>query len=135
MSVANPRVVLIGFEPVVHDLLLDRLRADFANFIGATGLDEALSAARGATAADRLLIDTDGCPQEPAGVIAKLRLVSAAPIVVLSATVAPGSATASAFLQAGASALVAKPAGALPLAWHGEAGEPLLRALREALTR
>ncbi len=132
---ANTCVVLIGFEPVMHDLLLDRLQADFLKLTAAIGLDAALSAARGATAADRLLIDIDGCPQEPAGVIAKLRLVSAAPIIVLSATVAPGSANASAFLQAGASALVTKPAGALPLVWSGEAGEPLLHALREALTR
>ncbi|WP_156995298.1 response regulator [Elstera litoralis] len=119
----------------MHALLLDRLQGEFELLASATSVDAALAAARGAAATDRILIDTDSLPQDPATVIAKLALLGPAPILALSSAAAPGSATASALLRAGATALVAKPAGPLPLIWEGEDGAPLVQTLREALTR
>lgn len=135
MSVLNPRLVLIGFEPVLHALLLDRLQGEFEILASALSVDAGLAAARGAAVTDRILIDTDSAPQDPASLIAKLALVGPAPILALSSAAAPGSASASALLQAGATALVPKPAGPLPLLWETDGGAPLVQALREALTR
>lgn len=131
----NPRLVLIGFEPVLHALLLDRLQEEFDILASALSVDAGLAAARGAAVTDRILIDTDSAPQDPASLITKLALVGPAPILALSSAAAPGSAFANALLQAGATALVAKPAGPLPLLWETDNGAPLIQALREALTR
>lgn len=131
----NPRLVLIGFEPVLHTLLWDDLRAEFEILAASASVDAALAAARGAAAADRILIDTDSAPQDAATLVAKLTLVSPAPVVVLSSAAAPGSVLAVALLAAGAAALVAKPGGSLPLVWAADGDGAFLGAVREALAR
>lgn len=131
----NPRLVLIGFEPVLHTLLWDDLRAEFEILAASASVDAALAAARGAAAADRILIDTDSAPQDAATLVAKLTLVSPAPVVVLSSAAAPGSALAVALLTAGAAAVVAKPGGSLPLVWTADGDGAFLGAVREALAR
>lgn len=125
----SSRLVLISCEPVLHDLLVDRLQGDFQIVVAARSLDDALAVARSASA-DVILFDADLAKGEPADLIAKLTLVSAAPIVALSAHAPPGSVESAGILAAGARAIVAKPAGPLPLDLTGNLGETLVSSLQ-----
>jgi chemotaxis response regulator CheB len=120
---------LIGCEPVLHDLLADRLGEVFQIVGTASNADDALLVAR-STAADVVLFDTDLWKSNPAELVAKLSLVSAAPLVALSARAAAGGAASAALLTAGAVAVVAKGSGQLPLDLVDGVGERLISTLK-----
>jgi two-component system chemotaxis response regulator CheB len=125
------RLVLIGCEPVLHDLLTERLRDSFEIVGTARTGSEALQIVRSA-AADVVLLDADLPTGDPADLIAKLALVGAAPLVALSAHAAPGAPAGAALLMAGARAIVAKTAGPLMLDLEEEMGTTLVAALNSA---
>lgn len=125
------KLVLIAFEPVLHDLLAERL-CELFHIVGAPrGPDEALKLVR-TIAADVLLVDADLPNGEAGDLVAKLSLVGQLPIIALSADAAPGGTGRAALLLAGADAVLAKPAGPLPLSLDGRLGDLLESALREA---
>jgi len=122
------KLVLVGCEPVLHDLLADRLRNAF-EIVGAARTEaEALEIVRSA-AADVVLLYADLSTGEPADLVAKLALVGAAALVALSGHAAPGAPGGAALLMAGARALVAKTAGPLPLDLEADLGTTLVATL------
>lgn len=112
--VSQPKLILVGFEPVLHHLLLDRLAADFAIAGAASTAAAALLLVR-ERSADVVLIDADSAGAGAADVISKLSLAGPAPIIALSASTAPAFLDATVLLAAGAQAVSHKPAGTLPL--------------------
>jgi DNA-binding NarL/FixJ family response regulator len=124
------RLVLIAFEPVLHELLSRRLGNAFQIVGAARTPIEALAVAR-ATSADAILVDADLTEGEPTDLVAKLVLVGAAPIVALSARAAPGRWEAAELLAAGARAVLHKTAGPLPLDLATELGDRLTATLRQ----
>jgi CheY-like chemotaxis protein len=128
---AMPRLLLIGEEPVLHALLCDRLGGAFDVTGQPGGHAEALAVAR-RTDADAVLIDADMKSADPPAVVAGIVLVCASPVVALSAAAGPGSVAAAALFQAGAHAVLHKPAGRLPLDLGGSFGERLTAKLLQA---
>ena len=122
------RLVLVGCEPVLHDLLADRLRDAFEIVGAARTAAEALEVVR-CVAADVVLLDADLPTGEPADLVAKLALAGVVPLVALSGHAAPGAPAGAALLMAGARAIVAKTAGPLPLDLEGDMGTALVATL------
>src|SRR5580765_2009323 len=122
------RLVLVGCEPVLHDLLADRLRDTFEIVGAARTAAEALEVVRSA-AADVVLLDADLPTGEPADLVAKLTLAGPAPLVALSGHAAPGAPGGAALLMAGARAIVAKTAAPLPLDLEDDMGTALVATL------
>ncbi len=127
----SPRLVLIGCEPVLHDLLAERLGEAFEIVGRASSADDALLVAR-STPADVVLFDADLWKTDAATLVAKLTLVCAAPVVALSSRAAPGGKGCGALLDAGARAVVAKGSGQLPLDLIAGVGEALVATLTRA---
>ncbi len=127
------RLLLVCCEQTLSHLLRDRLAGAF-NVVGtATTPDEAIATAR-SVEADVILFDADLWNVEAVDLIAKLSLVSAAPILALSSHAAPGSLAGVAMLESGARSVVPKGRGQLPLDLSGERGEMLVAALTRAAT-
>lgn len=124
----SPRLVLIGCEPVLHDLLAERLGEVFAIVGRASSPDDALLVVR-STASDLVLFDADLWKTDAAALVSKLVLAGAAPVVALSARATPGGPGATALLNAGARAVVAKGTGQLPLDLIDGVGEALVTTL------
>lgn len=129
----SPRLVLIGCEPVLHDLLAERLGEAFEIVGRASSADDALLVVR-STPADVVLLDTDLWKTDPAALVSKLALVGAAPVVALSSRAAPGGKGCDALLGAGARAVVAKGAGQLPLDLIEGVGEALVATLTRVIS-
>jgi DNA-binding NarL/FixJ family response regulator len=123
-----PKLIMIGFEPILHHLLRHRLEVDFAIVGAAWTAAEALALARDRFA-NVVLIDADSAGTRAADLIAKLSLVGRAPIVALSACAAPAKLDTAALLAAGARAIVHKAAGSLPLDLPNGLGERLITVL------
>jgi CheY-like chemotaxis protein len=127
------RLLLIGDEPVLHELLRGRLAGLF-DVWGETGDHaSALDVAR-LTEAEVVLVDADLKDTDPAELVAGLVLLCAAPVVVLTAAAGPGSAAAAALFLGGAHAVLHKPAGRLPLDLAGDFGDALVAILQQAAT-
>jgi chemotaxis response regulator CheB len=125
-----PRLLLIGDEPILHDLLRRRLNIPFHVSGEPCSHAAALAMARQADV-DVVLVDADLGEADPTEVVAGLTLVCAAPVVAVSSTAGPGSAIAVALLQAGARAVLHKPAGRLPLDLDGAFGGILTATLQQ----
>ena len=125
-----PKLILIGFEPIFHNLLSGRLGTDFAIVGAARTAAEALALARDRFA-NVVLVDADSVGTRAADLVSKLSLVGRAPIVVLSATAAPAQPETAALLAAGAGAVVHKTAGSLPVDLDHGLGERLITTLRQ----
>ena len=113
------RLLLIGDDPVLHELLQGRLWETFDVMGETDGHAAALAAARLARV-DILLVDADLKDTDPADLVAGLTLICAAPLVALSAAAAPGTPAATALYRAGAHTVLHKPAGRLPLDLTGD---------------
>jgi CheY-like chemotaxis protein len=125
------RLILIGFEPLLHELLAQRLGDEFDLVGTALSAADAIAVAR-THQADAILVDADAAGDHPDDLIAKLSLLNRAPIVALAATAGAGKADMAALLAAGAHAVLPKPAGPLPLDLEGGLGERMVRLLRQA---
>ena len=125
-----PKLILVGFEPILHHLLSCRLGTDFAIVGAARTAAEALAIARDKFA-NVVLVDTDSVGTRATDLVSKLSLVGRAPIVVLSATAAPAKPETEALLAAGAGVVVHKTAGSQPLDLEHGLGERLVTALRQ----
>jgi CheY-like chemotaxis protein len=125
------RLILIGFEPLLHELLAQRLGDEFELVGVALSAADAIAVAR-AHPADAILVDADAAGERPADLVAKLSLLNRAPIVALAATAGPGKQDMAALFAAGAHTVLPKPAGSLPLDLEGGLGERLVRLLRQA---
>jgi DNA-binding NarL/FixJ family response regulator len=108
------KVIVVGFEPILRDLLAEELRDEFEVVAVPHNLDEALDAIR-TVVADVVLFDGDLPTGNPDEIVTKLSLAGAAPIVVLSSQAFPGEPGTTALLMAGARAVIHKNAGPLPL--------------------
>jgi chemotaxis response regulator CheB len=124
------RLLLIGNDTVMHDLLRRRLSSAFDVSGEPCGHAAALAMARQADV-DAVLVDADMKDADPAEVVAGIVLVCAAPLVTVSSAAGPGSAVSAALFQAGARAVVHKPAGRLPLDLDGVFGATLEATLRQ----
>lgn len=122
------KVTVVGFEPILRDLLVERLRDEFEIVAVPRDIDEALEAIR-SIATDVVLFDGDVPTGDAGEIVAKLSLAGAAPIVVLSSGAFPGEESTTALLMAGARAVINKNAGPLPL----DLGEAMGRTLTERL--
>jgi DNA-binding NarL/FixJ family response regulator len=125
------RLLLIGEEPILQDLLRGHLNEMFDVSGEPSNHAGALASARLAEV-DVVLVDADLKETDPAELVAGLALVCAAPVVVLSAAAGPGSPAAAALFLAGAHTVLHKPAGRLPLDLGGDFGDTLLTILQQA---
>jgi DNA-binding response OmpR family regulator len=87
------RVLLIGDDPVLHELLQGRLSETFDVMGETDGHAAALATARRATV-DVVLVDADLKDTDPVDLVAGLALICVAPLVALSAAAAPGTPAA-----------------------------------------
>jgi CheY-like chemotaxis protein len=94
-----------------------------------SGHAEALTIAR-AGHVDVVVIDADPTDVDPAELVAGVVLVSAAPVIALSATALPESAAAGALFAAGAQMVLHKPSGRLPLDLADGFGQAVAAASR-----
>ena len=127
------KLVLICCDPILHDLLVDRLKDEFDIVGSARNSSDCLRVVR-SHASDVILLDTEQLQEDPATLVSKLAIVTMAPIVVLSAHAARGGANCSALLSAGALTIVPKAAGPLTLDLDGF-GETLVSILTRAATQ
>ncbi|PZW46993.1 hypothetical protein C8P66_10730 [Humitalea rosea] len=133
MSGAAPcRLSIVSAEPVLRALLREALRGRFDTTPASLADADPLGPTRATQDAGLILLDSDGIEGDPAAFVAGLTLIGAAPVIVLSATAAPGSPVALALFRAGAEAVLHKPAGRLPLDLGGGFGAQILLALDEA---
>ena len=127
------RVVLATSDPVfagVFKRALEGVRN--LRLLVAVTPSELLEAAR-QVAPDLVVLDADGEDVTALKALAaKVMLVSDAPIVLVSAYLAPGSPGLSALLQSIAASFVQKPQGPSSLSLAGEDGPPFVAALRAA---
>jgi chemotaxis response regulator CheB len=126
----TPKMLLLGDEPIAHDLLSSYLSAWFEVSGKPCGHAEALAIARAAEV-DVVLIDADLTDVDPAEFVMGIVLVCAAPVVTISAVAGPGSAVATALFAAGARVVSHKPTGRLTLDLHGAFGEALVATSRQ----
>lgn len=136
----RPRLLLIGAEPVLLGLLRQRLGdprwGDPFEIHGSAAQPAEVLALARAAAADLLCVDADLVEDDDQpGLVARLVLVSAAPVVVLSAAAATGAPVTAALFQAGAAGVLHKPRGRLPLDLEGEFGAALVATLVATLDR
>jgi DNA-binding response OmpR family regulator len=124
-------LLLIGDDPVLHELLQSRLSETFDVMGETDGHAAALATARRATV-DVILVDADLKDTDPADLVAGLTLICAAPLVALSAAAAPGSPVATALYRAGAHTVLHKPAGRLPLDLTSDFGDTIVATLQAA---
>jgi DNA-binding response OmpR family regulator len=125
------RLLLIGDDPVLHELLQGRLGETF-DVLGETdGHAAALATARLATV-DVVLVDADLKDTDPADLVAGLALICIVPLVALSAAAAPGTQAATALYRAGARTVLHKPAGRLPLDLTSDFGDTIVATLQAA---
>jgi len=129
------RVLLATADPVFGALCKQGLeRAEPPSAVIAVSTPELLEAAR-RFAHDVLVLDAD--LQDIAALKAlagKVVLVSDAPVVLLSAYLAPGSSGLGTLLQSIAAHYVQKPQGSSSLSLAGEDGPPFVAALQAAFT-
>jgi CheY-like chemotaxis protein len=125
------RLLLLGEEPVLHALLRDRMGRAFTVGGHPGGQAESLALAR-TEDAHVVLIDADTRTCDPSELVTACTLLCAAPVVALSAAAALGSPAAVALLQAGAHAVLHKPAGRLPLDLDMAFGDRLAATLLQA---
>jgi hypothetical protein len=126
------RLLLIGNQPVLYELLRNRLAEVFEVSGTPCGHAQTLSVARTADV-EVTLVDTDGWDADPAELVSGLVLIGTSPVVALSAAGAPGSPTAAALFLAGSLDVLHKPAGRLPLDLDGAFGDGLAAALQQAI--
>jgi DNA-binding NarL/FixJ family response regulator len=126
------RLILVGFEPLLHELLARRLADDFELAGAALNAADAVAVAR-AHKTDAILVDADSAGDRPDDLVAKLSLLNRAPIVALATAAGPARPDVPRLLAAGAHAVLGKPAGTLPLDLEGGFGERLVRLLRQAV--
>jgi DNA-binding response OmpR family regulator len=122
------RLLLIGDDPVLHELLQGRLWETFDVMGETDGHAAALAAARLAKV-DVVLVDADLKDTDPADLVAGLALICVAPLVALSAAAA-GSPAATALYRAGACTVLHKPAGRLPLDLNSDFGDTIVATLQ-----
>ena len=127
------RLLLFCCEPILSQLLQDRLAGAFDIVGTAATPDEAIAAAR-SVAADVILFDADLWKVDAVDLIAKISLVSPTPIVAMSSYVAPGAMAGGAMLENGARSVLPKGRGQLPLDLSDGRGEILVAALTHAVT-
>jgi chemotaxis response regulator CheB len=127
------RVVLVTSDPVFAALSKRALEeAPGVQLVVAVSAAELLETAR-QVAPDFLVVDVDG--EDAAALktlVAKVMLVSDAPVVLVSAYLAPGSPRLGALLQSIAATFVQKPQGPSSLSLADEDGPPFVAALQAA---
>jgi len=126
------RVVLATSDPVFAALCRRALEWGTNQALVAVSLSELLETAR-QLEPDRMILDADA-EDVPAlvALAAKVMLVSDAPIVLVSAYLAPGSPDLCALLQSIGATFVQKPQGPSSLSLADEDGPPFAAALEEA---
>ena len=131
---ASARVVLASSDPVFLALCKGALEAGTnTEVVAAVSLTE-LRTALQRVVHDRIVIDVDGEDLAAVETLAtKVTLLSEAPIVLVSAYLAPGSRGLSALLQSIAASFVQKPQGPSSLSLASEDGPPFAAAVLSPL--